>query len=87
MNWRDERLAFQIGRALADIGLTQGCELDVLVCEGSVFLVGELVLVRDFDAVLGALVSVPGVRQVKTYVAVGEVIWLSDDRGPGAQDN
>jgi hypothetical protein len=77
MSWRDERIGLQVERALADIRLTQGCEVEVLVREGQLVLIAQLGLDSELDAILRALATVPGVRGIGIDVAITKPILVS----------
>lgn len=77
MSWRDERIGQQIEWALADIRLSQGCEVEILVYGGQVLLVAQLGRNSELDTILRALATVPGVRNIDIDVAIIEPIFVS----------
>ena len=74
MNWRDERLGLQVERALADVRLTQGCEVDVLIHDGIVDLGVQLANESEFVAVIEVLMFISGVREVTFCVAIADPV-------------
>lgn len=81
MNWRDERIGLQIERALADILLTPGCDVEILVYGGQVLLTAQLGRDSELDTILRALTTVPGVRAIDIDVAIMAPIFVSKGRG------
>jgi hypothetical protein len=77
MNWQDERINLQIERALADVRLTQGCEVEIFVREGRVLLTAELGRASELDTIIRALGRIPGVRSLDIDVAIVEPIFVS----------
>jgi hypothetical protein len=74
--WRDKRITLQIERALADVRLPQGCNVEVVVYDGSVLLIAQLGRLSELDAILGALKCVPGMRNIGMDVTVAGPIFV-----------
>jgi hypothetical protein len=72
VNWRNDRLGLQVERALANVRLTRGCELDVFIHDGTIELGAQLANESELAAVLKALMYIPGVLEVRFCVAVAE---------------
>lgn len=87
MNWRDQRLGLQLGHALSEVALTRGCDVSVLISGGRVAVVGQVINMSDLDVVLGAVTSVPGVREVAVDVAVAECDCPPESYGQAHLDN
>ncbi len=79
-SWRDERISLQIERALADVGLPQGRDVEVVVYDGSVLLIAQLDRISELDAILHALKYVPGMRDISLDVAVAGPIFVPTKR-------
>lgn len=80
-NWRDDRLGVQIEHALADVTLTPGCDFGVLIRQGNVKLIGQMVWNRDFEAVLDVLLEIPGVEEVTVAVVIAGCEPIGDGLG------
>jgi len=72
MNWRNDRLGLQIERALIDVRLTRGCELEIFIRDGIVELDAQLADESELAAVIEALMFIPGVLEIRFCVAVTE---------------
>jgi len=72
MNWQDDRLGLQVERALADVRLTRGCELDIFIHDGIVELGAQLANESELAAVIEALMFIPDVLEIRFCVAVTE---------------
>jgi|GEM_PF-2863279 len=79
MSWRDERIGLQIERALEDIRLTPGCDVEILVHDGEAILTAKLGCKSEFEAIVSALEAVPGVRRLRTEVTILEPSHLTDE--------
>lgn len=72
MNWRNDRLGLQVERALGDVRLTRGCELEILIHDGIIELGAQLANESELAAVIEALMCIPGVLEIRFCVAVTE---------------
>ena len=61
MNWQDDRLGLQVERALTDVRLTRGCELEIFIHDGIIELGAQLANETELAAVIEALMFIPGV--------------------------
>lgn len=80
MDWRDERISLQVERALADVGLPQGCTVEVVVYDRSVLLIAQLDRLSELDAILDALTYVSGMRDISLDVAVAGPVFVPTKR-------
>jgi hypothetical protein len=73
MGWQNDRIGLQIERALNDVRITPGCDIEFLVSGGGkISLTGCFVRLNDLDAVLRAIAPIPGVSDLQLDVSVAQ---------------
>jgi hypothetical protein len=84
----DRRLYCRVEHALLKLNLSEGCQMEIEAHQGIIDLSARLVTVSEVDVVAAAVMSVPGVRQIRCHASVATPIfivengWRTEGDGP-----